>query len=173
MRRTNAGRKNTTRKVLLKLSCSLFWGEDAIVAAAAFFIFSSGASAHRAGIGRRRAVRVFAAAHRWKIVGVPDTKFCLRVGFSAPRGAGISLPFLLFLSHVRFAALRGARTFLSSFFRFFPEVILGSPGCRNLLFLSFRLLRSLTLCSRRDARSGPVYAFRRDAVGLMFRGFFV
>ena len=56
---------------------------------------------------------------------------------------------------------------------FFPEVILGSPGGRNLLFLSFRLLRSLTLCSRRDARSGPVYAFRRDAVGLMFRGFFV
>ena len=55
---------------------------------------------------------------------------------------------------------------------FFPEVILGSPGGRNLLFLSFRLLRSLTLCSRRDARSGPVYAFRRDAVGLMFRGFF-
>ena len=53
---------------------------------------------------------------------------------------------------------------------FFPEVILGSPGGRNLLFLSFRLLRSLTLCSRRDARSGPVYAFRRDAVGLMFRG---
>ena len=30
LRRTNAGGKNTTRKVLLLLSCSLFWGEDAI-----------------------------------------------------------------------------------------------------------------------------------------------
>ena len=165
--------KKTTCKVLLKLVRSLFWGEDAIVSVAATFPFSFGASAHGAGIGRRPAVCVVATVHRWKISGFRIRSFSFAWDSRLPGGPEFSFRFSFLSSHVRFAALRGGRTFLPSFYRFFfPEVIRGSPGGRNLLLLSFRLWRSLTLFSRRDARSGPVYAFRRDAVVLMFHGFF-
>ena len=99
----------------------------------------------------RRAVRVFAAVHRWKIVGVSDTKFCLRAGFSAPRGAGISLPVIPFFCLVCDSPLFGGGLSFHLPIVFFPEVTLGSPGRRNFLFFSFRLLPHLKLCWRRDA----------------------
>ena len=86
---------------------------------------------------RRRAVRVFAAVHRWKIVGVPDTKFCLRVGFSAPRGAGISLPVLPFF--VSCAIRRSSvADFPSIFLLFFSRGDSRLPGAPEspLFFLS-------------------------------------
>ena len=175
--RMRAEKKNNTCKVLLKLLCSLFWGEDAIVSVAATFPFSFGASAHGAGIGRRPPVCVVAAVHRWKISGFWIRSLSFAWDSRLPGGPEFSFRFSFLSSHVRFAALRGGRTFLPSFYRFFfPEVIRGSPGGRNFpsvspffllmcdspLFggvgLSFHL--SIGFFSRGDSRlpGGPEFA---------------
>ena len=108
LRRTNAGRKkNNTCKVLLKLLCSLFWGEDAIVSVAATFPFSFGASAHGAGIGRRPAVCVVATVHRWKISGFWIRSLSFPWDSRLPGGPEFPFRFSFLSSHVRFAALRG------------------------------------------------------------------
>ena len=164
--------KKTTCKVLLKLVRSLFWGEDAIVSVAATFPFSFGASAHGAGIGRRLAVCVVATVHKWKISGFWIRSLSFAWDSRLPGGPEFSLPFLLSFFSCAIRRSSGGSDFPSIFLSFFfSEVIRGSPGGRNLLLLSFRLWRSLTLFSRRDARSVPVYAFRRDTVVLMFHGF--